>query len=41
MKNIEAAKGLRKFMGDKYINVLTEYTASIDGGKKLKEYISF
>lgn len=38
---LETVKGLRKFMDDKYINVLTEYTASIDGGKKLKEYISF
>lgn len=38
---LETVKGLRKFMGDKYINVLFEYTASIDGGKKLKEYISF
>ena len=38
---LETIKGLRKFMGDNYINVLTEYIASIDGGKKLKEYISF
>ena len=38
---LETIKGLRKFMGDKYINVLFEYVASIDGGKKLKEYVSF
>jgi nicotinamidase/pyrazinamidase len=36
---LETIKGLRKFMGDKYINVLTEYTASIDGGKKLMNYL--
>ena len=36
---LETIKGLRKFMGDKYINVLTEYTASIDGGEKLMNYL--
>lgn len=36
---LETIKGLRKFMGDKYIKVLTEYTASIDGGEKLMNYI--
>ena len=36
---LETIKGLRKFMGDKYITVLTEYTASIDGGEKLMNYI--
>lgn len=36
---LETIKGLRKFMGDKYIRVLTEYTASIDGGEKLKNYL--
>ena len=36
---LETIKGLRKFMGDKYITVLTQYTASIDGGEKLMNYI--
>lgn len=36
---LETIKGLRKFMGDKYIRVLTEYTASIDGGEKLMNYL--
>ena len=36
---LETIKGLRKFIGDKYINVLTDYTASIDGGEKLMNYI--
>lgn len=38
---LETIKGLRKYIGDSYITVLFEYIASIDGGKKLKEYISF
>lgn len=38
---LETIKGLRKFVDDKYIKVLTEFTASIDGGKKLNDYISF
>lgn len=37
---LETIKGLRKFMGDKYIKVLTEYTASIDGGEKLMNYLN-
>ena len=36
---LETIKGLRKFIGDKYINVLTDYIASIDGGEKLMNYI--
>ena len=35
---LETIKGLRKFMGDKYINILWDYTASIDGGIKLFDY---
>lgn len=38
---LETIKGLRNFVDDKYIKVLTEFTASIDGGKKLNDYISF
>ena len=36
---LETIKGLRKIIGDKYIKVLTEYTASIDGGEKLMNYL--
>ena len=36
---LETIKGLRKFIGDEYITVLTQYTASIDGGEKLMNYI--
>jgi nicotinamidase/pyrazinamidase len=36
---LETIKGLRNFMGDKYIKVLTEYTASIDGGVELINYL--
>lgn len=36
---LETLKGLRKIIGDRYIQVLTQYTASIDGGKKLMNYI--
>ena len=36
---LETIKGLRKFIGDEYITVLTDYTASIDGGEKLMKYI--
>lgn len=36
---LETLKGLRKIIGDKYITILTQYTASIDGGKKLMNYI--
>ena len=38
---LETLKGLRKYIGDSYITVLFEYIASMDGGKKLKEYVSF
>lgn len=37
---LETIKGLRKFVDDKYIIVLFKYIASIDGGKKLKEYVN-
>ena len=36
---LETIKGLRKFVGDNYITILTDYTASIDGGEKLMNYI--
>lgn len=36
---LETIKGLRKFIGDDYITVLTDYTASIDGGEKLIKYL--
>ena len=36
---LETIKGLRKFIGDKYIKVLMDYTASIDGGEKLMNYL--
>ena len=36
---LETIKGLRKYIGDNYIYVLTEYTASIDGGEKLINYL--
>ena len=36
---LETLKGLRKFVGDDYITVLTDYTASIDGGEKLIKYL--
>lgn len=35
---LETIKGLRKFVGDDYINILWDYTASIDGGIKLFDY---
>ena len=37
---LETLKGLRKFIGDDYITVLTDYTASIDGGEKLINYLN-
>ena len=37
---LETIKGLRKFIGDDYITVLTEYIASIDGGEKLINYLN-
>ena len=36
---LETIKGLRKFIGDNYIKVLMDYTASIDGGEKLINYL--
>ena len=36
---LETLKGLRKIIGDRYIRVLTQYIASIDGGEKLMNYI--
>lgn len=36
---LETLKGLRKIMGDNYIRVRTEFTASIDGGEKLLRYL--
>lgn len=36
---LETLKGLRKFIGDIYIKILTEYIASIDEGEKLLNYI--
>lgn len=36
---LETIKGLRKFIGDKYIGVLVDYIASIDGGEKLMNYL--
>ena len=35
---LETIKGLRKFIGDDYIKILWDYTASIDGGIKLFDY---
>ena len=37
---LETLKGLRKFVGDDYITVLTDYTASIDSGAKLINYLN-
>lgn len=37
---LETIKGLRKFVGDNYIKVLMDYTASIDGGEKLTNYLN-
>jgi len=36
---LETLKGLRRIVGDMCIQVLTDYTASIDGGEKLMNYI--
>lgn len=36
---LETLQGLRSFMDDKYIKVRLEFTASIDGGKKLMDYL--
>ena len=37
---LETLKGLRKIIGDNYIRVRTEFTASIDGGGKLLRYLN-
>ena len=37
---LETIKGLRKYIGDNYITVLTQYTASIDGGERLINYLN-
>lgn len=37
---LETIKGLRKYIGDNYIKVLMDYTASIDGGEKLTNYLN-
>jgi nicotinamidase/pyrazinamidase len=36
---LETLKGLRRIVGDMCIQVLTDYTASIDGGEKLMNYL--
>jgi nicotinamidase/pyrazinamidase len=36
---LETLKGLRRIIGDMRIQVLTDYTASIDGGEKLMNYL--
>jgi nicotinamidase/pyrazinamidase len=36
---LESLKGLRRIIGDMCIHVLTQYTASIDGGEKLINYL--
>lgn len=36
----ETLQGLRKFVADKHICVLTDYIASIDGGEKINEYLA-
>ena len=36
---LETLKGLVGLVGNNYISVLDEFTASIDGGKKLQEYL--
>ena len=36
---LETLKGLRQIIGNDYISVLTEFTASIDGGEKLNNFI--
>lgn len=36
---LETLKGLRKIVGDAYITVLADFTASIDGGEKLTNYL--
>ena len=36
---LESLKGLRRIIGDMYIHVLAQYTASIDGGVELINYL--
>lgn len=36
---LETLKGLRTFVADKHIRVLTDFTASIDGGDALNSYL--
>lgn len=36
---LETIKGLRRIIGDMHIRVLIDYTASIDGGEKLINYL--
>lgn len=36
---LETLKGLRKFVADEHIRVLTDYIASIDGGDALNSYL--
>lgn len=36
---LETLKGLLKFVSPRYVKVLTQYTASIDGGEKLMNFI--
>lgn len=36
---LETIRGLRRIIGDMYIHVLTQYTASIDGGVELINYL--
>ena len=36
---LETLKGLTKIMGNQYISVLSDLTASIDGGEKLMNYL--
>lgn len=38
---LETIKGLRKYIGDNYICVLTEFTASLDGGARLINYLDY
>ena len=35
---LETLKGLRKFVPDECISILSDFTASIDGGEKLLAY---
>lgn len=37
---LETLKGLREIIGNNYISVLGEFTASIDGGEKLRTFLN-